>query len=366
MRSTRRSLMRRVGALALAVALITTLGTDAPSPGHAALQAAWPPPLEEVYNGCPPQGDGGDTALNLRKNRIDTGRWQAATLASLVALPWPRAVEKARRADWSPEDLTTVQKQEGRPVVVEGYFLMLRHEGPESTNCHDADARDYHTWVGASASESRAHSLIAEITPRVAALNPGWGSEKDILRLAGQHVHLSGWVMFDQEHPEQVGKTRATLWEIHPITRIAVERQGRWVDLATGSPDASGTRGSGGNGRGATATPKATGAVVTPLPTGHAAFAIRVSMSPDPTSDDTPTTITATTARGASCAVRVVYASGSASTTRALQAVLVVGPSSVVSWTWTPHTRRPGPATATVRCTLRGRTAQGIGHVTIQ
>ncbi len=360
MRSTRRSLMWRVGGVALAVALATTLGTDASSRGRAALQAAWPPPLEEVYNGCPPQGDGGDIALNLRKNRIDTGRWQAATLASLVALPWPRGVEKARRADWPPQDLTTIQKQEGRPVVVEGYFLRLRHEGPESTNCHDADARDYHAWLGAPASESRALSLIAEITPRVAALNAGWGSEKDILRLTGQHVRLSGWVMFDQEHPEQVGKTRATLWEIHPITRIAVERQGRWVDLATGSP------GAGGTGSSATATPKTTGAVATPLTTGHAAFAVRVSVSPDPTSDGAPTTITATTARGASCAVRVVYASGSASTAGALQAAQVVGASGLVSWTWTPRTRRPGPATVTVRCTLREHTAQGMGHVTIQ
>jgi hypothetical protein len=30
--------------------------------------------------------------------------------------------------------------------------------------------------------------------------------------------------MLDQEHPDQLGKTRGTLWEIHPIMRIEVSR----------------------------------------------------------------------------------------------------------------------------------------------
>jgi hypothetical protein len=37
--------------------------------------------------------------------------------------------------------------------------------------------------------------------------------------------------MLDPEHPEQLGKTRGTLWEIHPIMKMEVERGGRWVDL---------------------------------------------------------------------------------------------------------------------------------------
>jgi hypothetical protein len=64
-----------------------------PHPQHAAdarrsapLAASFQP-VEETFQGCPPQGDGGDAQLNLRKNRIDAGAWQPVSLASLLALP---------------------------------------------------------------------------------------------------------------------------------------------------------------------------------------------------------------------------------------------------------------------------------------
>jgi hypothetical protein len=37
--------------------------------------------------------------------------------------------------------------------------------------------------------------------------------------------------MLDQEHPDQVGRTRGTLWEIHPIMKIEVNRNGGWTTL---------------------------------------------------------------------------------------------------------------------------------------
>jgi hypothetical protein len=37
------------------------------------------------------------------------------------------------------------------------------------------------------------------------------------LHLTTTEVRIRGWLMLDQEHPEQIGKTRGTLWEIHPI-----------------------------------------------------------------------------------------------------------------------------------------------------
>ncbi len=68
-----------------------------PDTGATPSVAASPPPGEETYQGCPPAGDGGDMALNLLKNRIDTGRWRATALPALLSLAWPHAVEKARR-----------------------------------------------------------------------------------------------------------------------------------------------------------------------------------------------------------------------------------------------------------------------------
>jgi hypothetical protein len=41
-------------------------------------------------------------------------------------------------------------------------------------------------------------------------------------KLAWQYarIRITGWHLYDQEHPEQIGKFRATLWEIHPIMKI--------------------------------------------------------------------------------------------------------------------------------------------------
>jgi hypothetical protein len=52
-------------------------------------------------------------------------------------------------------------------------------------------------------------------------------------RIANRHerVRISGWLMFDGEHPDQVGKTRGTLWEIHPVMRIDVLKSDGWTYL---------------------------------------------------------------------------------------------------------------------------------------
>jgi len=243
----------QVGALALAMLLLSgcgggSVGPSASGPEPTATSASAPSGStgttatgamqEETYQGCPPQGDGGDTDLNLRKNRIDPAPDQPVSLQSLLALTWPQGVEKARRSAWTPDDAATVARNEGRAVTVEGYVLLVRHEGPESPNCHDAIARDYHTWLATAPSTNladRANSMVVEFTPRVVANNTGWGGEASLLRLKGRHVRITGWLMLDQEHPEQVGKTRGTLWEIHPITRVLVDTNGAWQDLNTAS-----------------------------------------------------------------------------------------------------------------------------------
>jgi len=216
---------------------------------------------EETYQGCPPGGDGGDTQLNLHKNRIDApGAYETRTVGDMLALPVSNGVVMLARESWLPGDAATVARDEGRAVEVEGYILKVRHEGPETPNCHDPSARDYHVWLGASPTDSRANAVIVELAPRVVARNPGWGSETAILRLTGKHVRISGWTMLDQEHPEQLQQTRGTLWEIHPVTRIDVEQTGQFVDLASGhvalgSGPVNRTTGNDGQGRSTTRRP---------------------------------------------------------------------------------------------------------------
>jgi hypothetical protein len=44
-------------------------------------------------------------------------------------------------------------------------------------------------------------------------------------------VRVSGWVLMDQEHPDQLGKTRGTLWEIHPVMQFEVQQGNQWIAL---------------------------------------------------------------------------------------------------------------------------------------
>jgi hypothetical protein len=193
-----------------------------------------PTPREITFDGCPPEGDGHDRELNRLKNRVDEGKYVPVRLDAIVALPWPRPVEREARASWSAVERAAVARYEGIPVSVEGYLASAKVEGPESPNCHGADGkyRDWHVWLSATPGRDRTRSVVVEVTPRVRAQHPGWRIAA--LRRAARdstRVRISGWLMLDQEHPEQVGKTRGTIWEIHPIMRIEMERGGRWVSL---------------------------------------------------------------------------------------------------------------------------------------
>src|SRR5947209_6927198 len=45
-----------------------------------------------TFHGCPAQGNGGDTQLNLLKNRMDTASWKAISFSQLATLPYPASV----------------------------------------------------------------------------------------------------------------------------------------------------------------------------------------------------------------------------------------------------------------------------------
>jgi hypothetical protein len=186
------------------------------------------------FEGCPADGDGGDRALNRLKNRVDSADWVPTAITKVLGLDWPAMVVRRARDEWSHGELRSVAQEEGLPVAVEGYFVAAKTEGPEATNCHGADTkfRDWHLWLAPNPGKDRRRSIVVETTPAVRAQHADWkltaihGLAKDSSR-----VRVSGWLLFDQEHPEQVGKTRGTLWEIHPVMRIEVMRAGHWVPM---------------------------------------------------------------------------------------------------------------------------------------
>jgi len=196
-------------------------------------------PLLRAFNGCPPEGDGGDPDLNHLKNRVDEGQYISVPFEAVEKLDWPKTIERRRRAEWSMSDTAVVSHYEGLPLSIEGYLAGSRQEGPESPNCHGADAgfKDFHIWLTRTADEDRSQSIVVEMTPALRAQHSNWTTAL-LGRIAHDNnkVRVSGWLMLDPEHPDQVGKTRGTIWEIHPVMRFEVEQNGHWVALDTFSP----------------------------------------------------------------------------------------------------------------------------------
>ena len=112
-------------------------------------------------------------------------------------------------------------------------FRRWKAGGPEATNCHGADAsfRDWHLWLAPTPGKDRRRSIVVETTPAVRANHPTW-SLNAIHKLVRDStlVRVSGWLMLDPEHPEQLGKTRGTLWEIHPVMKIEMFIDGNWTE----------------------------------------------------------------------------------------------------------------------------------------
>jgi hypothetical protein len=196
-------------------------------------------PKEINFGGCPPEGGGGDRDLNLLKNRVDEGNYVPVELSAVLALPWPKSIEQVPRRRWYSQDAQSVAMYEGIPLSLEGYLAGAREQGPESTNCRgmEPDARDFHLWLVGSPGQDRSSSLVAEVSPRVRASHPQWTIEAiQELVSSGEKVRISGWLMLDPEHPDQVGRTRGTIWEIHPIMNIEVTRNNSWTPLDTIAP----------------------------------------------------------------------------------------------------------------------------------
>ena len=193
-----------------------------------------PTPVEELFKGCPGEGDGTDAELNRLKNRVDEADWQPVSVDALLQLKWPEGIERKHMAQWSPADRAQVAEHNSVPVQAEGYLLDARLQGPEATNCHSAQDLDFHLWLAAQPGNDRGtRSVVVEVTPRVGARHPAWTLQTfQALARRKVRVRISGWTMLDPEHPDQVGKSRGTIWEIHPVVRVdLMQPDGAWKGL---------------------------------------------------------------------------------------------------------------------------------------
>jgi hypothetical protein len=146
------------------------------------------------------------------------------------------------------KDLSDIYRDEGKAIALEGYILDWKLEGKEKCNCDNSEPmhRDYHIWlVKNKQGDSFDDAVVVELAPRMREIHKGrWAKREDIesdlafLKNARIKVRIYGWLMFDGEHNNQIGKPgmdpdrirRATLWEIHPITRIQSFQNGKWQE----------------------------------------------------------------------------------------------------------------------------------------
>jgi hypothetical protein len=179
----------------------------------------------QILANCPLEGDAKDAqakVLNPLKRRMTTPKdSDIDTKMSLSAILAP-GEDKAR---WD-------QKKAG---VVSGYVTDVKVGGIESVNCHTKDAlyRDTHIEVVLNPGDGEDKYLIVEVTPqwREVMQKDGvdWTTTSLRKSLKGRWVRFTGWLFYDAEHANAAtnsgGKAhiwRATVWELHPITKIEV------------------------------------------------------------------------------------------------------------------------------------------------
>lgn len=182
-------------------------------------QTAWSSntPVAGAFHGCATAGKPAQNTNKLKNRATQVASPNASSIPELTSLPTtgPKVAQLAAEG-----------------VRVEGYLAMRVQERKESCNCGDPTLHDFHIWMVDQSGQARASAAVVEMTPRWRAANPGW-TLSALQHLINQksRVRVTGWRYLDPNHQDQVGHTRASRWEIHPITKIEVANAGGWTEL---------------------------------------------------------------------------------------------------------------------------------------
>ena len=123
-----------------------------------------------------------------------------------------------------------------RAARIQGFAIDVAYARPEATNCFSPCRRDIHILVATRKDAAKNEQVVVEVTP-----NPrNWADSQGIdwseatlqAQLVGHWCEFEGWLYFDVGHdeesentaPNHPGNWRATGWELHPLTKIAVVR----------------------------------------------------------------------------------------------------------------------------------------------
>ena len=147
-----------------------------------------------------------------------------------------------------------IDRQESRAVTLEGYVIRVQQLAGGITYLHLFRRGDIHLEIGPDpdfgAVGDSSERVICEITKPFQWSHKHWNLEglaplvtlvrDDLIEHSypggtpgGTRVRISGYLLDDFVHCLAMGSTRATVWEIHPITKLEVwdEAKKQFVDL---------------------------------------------------------------------------------------------------------------------------------------
>jgi hypothetical protein len=141
-----------------------------------------------------------------------------------------------------------IDRQERRAVVMEGHLVRVEQLADGKTYAHLIRRGDIHLEIASAPdfhpAASSAQRVICEVTVpfqwrhkqwNLEGLTPIAGLVTDTLighsypggTPGGARVRVSGYLLDDFVHCAAVGRSRATAWEIHPITKLETWNEGR-------------------------------------------------------------------------------------------------------------------------------------------
>jgi hypothetical protein len=170
-----------------------------------------------LRNYCPTTG----VAMTLRRRELQQQK-------NRTALPQP--------SDFDPRVTLEMLLQPGedgsrwandRAVRIDGLVVSASLGPLEAANCFCR--RDIHIMLAPRLGAPPNEQIVLEITPRQATTKE-WSMEKLSRDVVGRRVRFEGWLLFDSSHageaentaPGRTNNWRATAWEVHPITKIAI------------------------------------------------------------------------------------------------------------------------------------------------
>jgi hypothetical protein len=201
-----------------------------PSPGAPTVS---PSVIAGAFDGCVIEGDPSPAGSQFHqfqeRNRLKN---RSAVPGDAVFDP---SVTLAKLVGDGSDDLS--RYDEGKAAEIIGWVVHVKKGGAETSNCGKTDSThvDAHIELALSPTDTlKNRRVVVEITPRwreaMKAAGVDWSTQTLQHALEHHWIRVGGWLFADSEHKNVAENTkpggdtnwRATVWELHPVTRLVV------------------------------------------------------------------------------------------------------------------------------------------------